>query len=271
MARKYSIIRAEGDATKPAEMLLYDVIGADPWTGGGITAERVLADLKALGQDSAIDVRINSPGGEVYEGVAIYNALARHPGKVTVHIDGFAASIATLIAMAGDEIRVAENAVWMVHQPWTFAMGNAPEMRRIADSLDKHWAAMLTTYERRTGRAAAELAQRVTDAGGEWWMTAAEAVAEGFADTVVDPSEDAVAYGLGRFGKVPERIAASLRTDADEARNSVLANLAQSLGRAAAVELSPPRKTVAQAPTDTPAEDPDQARRRRVVEVLRLS
>lgn len=197
------------DAGPATTMLfLYDAIGMDPWTGGGITAQRVLADLALLADAESIDVRINSPGGDVFEGTAIYNALKRFPGKVNVHVDALAASAATLIAMSGDRISIAENAMFMVHRPWTFAMGDGPTMRRVAELLDKSWTAMLATYQRRTGRRAASIEKGVEDAGGEWWMTAAEAVAARFADDVAAPQKDARAFGTRLFSRTPAHLAA---------------------------------------------------------------
>ena len=187
--------------------VLYDVLGMDMF--GGIAARQIVDDLNALGPIEALDVRVNSSGGDVFEGIAVYNALKRFPAKVTVHIGGIAASIASLIAMAGDKTLISENAMVMVHRPWTAVMGDAEEMRRVAETLDKAWSATLTTYQRRTGRRAATVAQRVTNAGGEWWMTAAEAVAEGFADEVVKAEKQAQVFGLHRFRKVPAQLAAS--------------------------------------------------------------
>ncbi len=204
--RGYALAPAEDG--KPAPTLyLYDVLGVDLF--GGVSARQVVDDLAALGDVPELDVRINSPGGDVFEGIAVYNALARFPAKVTVHIDGLAASAATLVAMAGNEIAIAENAMVMVHRPWTALMGDAPELRRQAEILDKAWSAMLTTYQRRTGRRAATVEQHVAEAGGEWWMTAEEAVAEGFADVVAKPEKDAQVFGLHRFKHVPAHLAAS--------------------------------------------------------------
>jgi ATP-dependent protease ClpP protease subunit len=183
----YVIAAAEEGAATPT-LYLYDSLGVDLF--GGIAARQVVADLQSLGPVEALDVRVNSPGGDVFEGIAVYNALKRFPAKVTVHIDGIAASIASLIAMAGDKTLIAENAMVMVHRPWTAVMGDAEEMRRVAEHLDKAWSAMLTTYQRRTGRRAATVAQRVADAGGEWWMTAEEAVAEGFAAQLAASAKD---------------------------------------------------------------------------------
>lgn len=249
--RGYALAAAEDGAPAPT-LYLYDVLGMDMF--GGIAARQIVADLQALGPVDALNVRISSSGGDVFEGIAVYNALKRFPGKVTVHIDGIAASIASLIAMAGDKTVIAENAMVMVHRPWTAVMGDADEMRRIADTLDKAWSAMLTTYQRRSGRRAATIAQRVTDAGGEWWMTAEEAVAEGFADAVVKPEKQAQVFGLHRFRQVPAQLAAS-GVDATAAHALVAPRVAEI--EAPRVDRSPPEGT-------------PRAVRRRVLEVLRL-
>jgi hypothetical protein len=137
-------------------------------------------------------------------------------------------------------------------------LGDAPEMRRQADVLDKAWSAMLTTYARRTGRRAATFEQRVADAGGEWWMTAAEAVSEGFADAVEVPEKEAQVFGLARYRKVPARLAAASK-DAAEIELPAAPHVA---------EIAPPRVT------RPPLEDERvaaAAARRRVVDLHRLS
>jgi ATP-dependent protease ClpP protease subunit len=237
-------------------LYLYDVLGVDLF--GGIPARQIVDDLAALGQIDALDVRINSPGGDVFEAIAVYNALVRFPAKVTVHIDGVAASAASLVAMAGDRTLVAENAMVMIHRPWTAAMGDAPEMRRQADVLDKAWSAMLATYARRTGRRAATFEQKVAAAGGEWWMTAAEAVAEGFADAVEKPQKDTQVFGLARYRKVPAQLAAASQDTLPP----------QSPAAPHVAEIEAPRVVA------PPLEDERvaaAAARRRVVDVLRLS
>lgn len=139
--------------------------------------------LSMLQQDSgaAVEVRINSPGGDVAAGLAIFNALK--PRKPTVYIDGIAASCASLIAMAGARIIAAENALIMVHDPWTDAQGNSGSLRRTADLLDKHRDAMLGAYQR-TGLARDELRRLLT---AETWMSADEALEYGFVDEIAEP------------------------------------------------------------------------------------
>ena len=115
-----------------AEIVIYDEIGAF-----GIPAKAFLDELKALGPVAELTVRINSPGGSVFDGVAIYNALKRHDARLTVWIDGIAASIASMIAMAGDEVVMPENAMLMLHDPSGLVMGTAADMRGMAEALDK--------------------------------------------------------------------------------------------------------------------------------------
>jgi ATP-dependent protease ClpP protease subunit len=126
-----------------AEIHIYDTIGTD-FFGEGVGAKSFIDDLAQFaGQD--LSVRINSPGGQVFEGVAIHNALARHDALVNVHIDGMALSIASLIAMAGDTINIAENGIMMIHDPWTWVQGNAADMRKEAENLDRVKEGMLSS------------------------------------------------------------------------------------------------------------------------------
>ena len=191
------IIRAAKD---DAEIMIYDAIGADFW-GDGVTAKGFDKDLKALGSPKKITVRINSGGGDVFDGVAIFNTLARHPARKVVEVDGLAASAASVIAMAGDEIRMGEGAFLMIHNAWGFAMGNAAEMRRTATLLDSVSGQLAEIYARRTGRKAAEVV-RMMDA--ETWMDAETAIAEGFAERRSDSSvKMAASIDLARFRNLP--------------------------------------------------------------------
>lgn len=181
------------------ELLLYDDIGK--FWGEGIGAVDVAEALRQADRSKVLDVRINSPGGVVHEGVAIYNQLAQWPGRVHVHIDGLAASIASLIAMAGDRIYIAENATMMVHSPWGFVAGNATEMRKEADVLDLLEESGLTTYARRTGLDMATLKTMLAE---ETFLTGAKAVELGFADELVTGKEREVyAWDRSRFSRNP--------------------------------------------------------------------
>lgn len=177
---------ADGDA---AEVYIFGDIG-DDWFDETVSARELVLELAALEADH-IDVYINSYGGAVSDGIAIHNALRRHPASVTTHIEGVAVSIASLIAMAGDEIRMAENALFMVHAPWSVAIGNAADMRASAEMLDQYARAMATSYVRE-GIALADIEALLQD-GEDHWYTAAEALEAGFVDVVVDESQSAAA------------------------------------------------------------------------------
>jgi ATP-dependent Clp endopeptidase proteolytic subunit ClpP len=199
MTRSWYSIRAAKDGAA-AEIALMDEIGA--W---GIRAADFIRDLKALGPVNAITLSINSPGGEVFDGVAIYNALRRHEAKVTARIEGVAASMASVIAMAADQIVMPENSFMMIHDPAGFAVGTADDMRELADLLDKVKGSLVGAYAMKTGLPEAEIADLMA---AETWMTAAEAKAKGFADRVVKPARLAACAGLARYPNAPAAVAA---------------------------------------------------------------
>lgn len=154
---------------------LYDEVGAF-----GAGSKDFLADLGKL-DGQHIHLRINSPGGSVIEGTAIYNALRRHQGGLTVHIDALAASMASVIAMAGAPVYMADNALMMIHNPWTVSAGDSDQLRREADLLDKLKSTLVNAYKRKSGMEEEEIAQMMDK---ETWLDAVEAVALGFADAI---------------------------------------------------------------------------------------
>lgn len=194
--KKFYSIKAKGD--KQAEILLYDEIGNGFF--GGVGAKEFVKDLTALGALSEINLRINSPGGSVFEGMAIYNALVRNKAKVNVHVDGLAASIASVIAMAGDEINIAENALMMIHNPWTLAMGDSDELRKNAELLDKLRDSMLALYVKRTTSDEKAISDMLN---AETWLNAEEAKETGFADNITETLEMAAKFDLSRFKNTP--------------------------------------------------------------------
>ena len=201
-ARRQAPQAAITTAGETAELLIYDDIG-EFW-GMGIGAESVVKDLSALGDDvKSLTVRINSPGGDVFDGAAIYNALARLRIPVNIEIDGLAASISSIIAMAGDTITMAANAMMMVHNPWMFSMGDAEVLRSDAHVLDQVQAGLVRIYAARTGQQDSIITD-LMDA--ETWMTADEAMAHGFCDETTDPVSIAAHADLARykFKHVPE-------------------------------------------------------------------
>jgi ATP-dependent Clp protease, protease subunit len=163
--RRWYEFRAQ--AKGAAEIVIYDEIGAF-----GIPAKAFLDELKALGPVAELTLRINSPGGSVFDGVAIYNALERHGAAITVWIDGLAASIASMIAMAGDEVVMPENAMLVLHDPSGMVMGTAQDMRATADALDKMKAGMVAAYRAKSGRDDAEIEALMA---AETWLSAQEA------------------------------------------------------------------------------------------------
>jgi ATP-dependent Clp protease protease subunit len=185
-----------------AEIVIYDEIGAF-----GIPAKAFLDELKALGPVAELTVRINSPGGSVFDGVAIYNALKRHDAAITVWIDGIAASIASMIAMAGDQVVMPENAMLMLHDPSGLVMGTAFDMRAMAEALDKMKAGMVAAYCDKSGRDDAEIEALMA---AESWLSAEEAVDLGLADRIEQPVRMAAHFDLSRFHNIPPQLAAIL-------------------------------------------------------------
>lgn len=163
---------------KEAELLIYDEIGSGFWTEG-VTAKQFASDLKAAGNVSRINVRINSPGGSVFDGLAIFNALKSHPAEVVVHIDGMALSMASVIAMAGNTISIAENALMMIHDPQGMVVGSAEDMREQAQLLDKIRDSLAIAYEQKTGLNREQIVEMMRE---ETWLNSTEAVEQGFAD-----------------------------------------------------------------------------------------
>jgi ATP-dependent Clp protease protease subunit len=198
MAKAFYEIKASADGS--AEILIYDEIGAG-WFTEGQTAKQFATDLKALGKITALTIRINSPGGDVFEGQAIYSQLKSHKARKTVVIDGLAASIASLIAMAGDELLMPENAMLMIHDPAGLALGTADDMRKSAEMLDKIKSSMVSVYAKKSGLDREEIAAIMNE---ETWFTAQDAVDQGFADRVTDAVPLAATFDLSKFRKVPE-------------------------------------------------------------------
>lgn len=184
-----------------AEVYIYDEIGL--W--GVRSADFVRAWKGITKGASRVDLHLNSPGGDLNDGFAIYNTIRQSKKDVTAYVDGWAASTASLVAMAGDRVVIADNGLMMVHNPWTITAGNAEELRKSADVLDKHRDAMLGAYTKKTGMGDDEI-KALLDA--ETWMTADEALEMGFADEKATYADEARAS-----------VWASARFDAEKYRN----------------------------------------------------
>lgn len=190
LARWQAGIHAAGDVGENV-ITVYDVIGYDWWTGGGVTVKRIDAALRSIGNKPA-EVHVNSPGGDMFEGIAIYNRLKEHTAGVTVKVMGLAASAASLIAMAGEERLIGEAGFLMIHDCWVMAAGNRHELREVADYLEPFDAAMVDLYVKASGQSAGEIA-KMLDA--ETWLNGAKAIDLGFATALLkDPvAEDPAA------------------------------------------------------------------------------
>jgi ATP-dependent Clp protease protease subunit len=205
----YSIrARGAGAEGSRAEVLIYDEIGAY-----GVSAKGFLAELGALPDGVPIDLRLNSPGGSVFDAVAIYNALQRHEGAITVWIDGIAASAASYIAMAGDEIVMPENAFLMIHDPSGLVMGTASDMREMAGTLDKIAGGMVRGYAARSGRTDEEIAALMA---AETWFDARDALEAGLATRMIEPVRIAASFDIGRFRNAPPALLADVADPASE-------------------------------------------------------
>jgi ATP-dependent Clp endopeptidase proteolytic subunit ClpP len=223
------------------EIHIYDEIGR--W---GITAMDFLKELKALGDVKSLAIHINSPGGDVFEGQAMYSLLKQHKATKTIYVDGLAASMGSIIAMAGDKIVMPENAMMMIHNPWTISVGDADDMRKAADTIEKIGHTLAAVYVARTGKSPEDIAKMMNE---ETWFTAAEAKEHGFADEVVEAVSVEAKFDLSKFRKVPPSAAANF---------AVSAGTPSTPNRPAAGEV-PRKETPMEKPTNAPGNSPTQA------------
>lgn len=197
-----ALVRAEGSTD--ATLYVYDVIDAY-W---GVSAKEVASAIQALDPSVTLHVRINSPGGDVFEGRAIATAIAQFRGKTIAHIDGLAASAATSVANACGEIEIVSAAFYMIHNAWTFAYGNKNDLRTTAELLDKIDNSLVNDYAKRTGAKAEQIVEWMN---AETWFTAQEAVDNGFATRVADEAAAADnaekrAFNLAAYDKTPKAL-----------------------------------------------------------------
>jgi ATP-dependent Clp protease protease subunit len=175
----YRIVSRQKDA---AEMYLYGPIGQTMF-GDGVSAKQVADDLKKIGGVKTIDLRINSEGGDVFDGKAIYALLIENKAHIRVHIDGLAASAASFIAMAGNEINISEGGFLMIHDAYAGVMGRADQMRSMADLLDSVNGTIVDVYAARTKQDKDKIRKWMSD---ETWFTGAEALSNGFATKMTE-------------------------------------------------------------------------------------
>lgn len=185
-------VRAEADST---EIDIYDEIGF--W---GVNAKEFRSRLRDAGD---VVLRINSPGGDVFDGIAIYNDLVQHKGNVRVEVTGLAASVASVIAMAGDEIAIADNGFFMIHNAWTIGLGNRHDFNELSGTLAKIDDAMARTYASRTGAGIRSIKQMMDD---ETWLTAKEAKEIGFATGSIGNADAKAKFDVSVFGEIPDAL-----------------------------------------------------------------
>lgn len=199
-------VRAAATNEDERTISVYDVIGQDYWSGEGVTAKRVSAALRSMGK-GPVTVNVNSPGGDMFEGLAIYNLLREHDGEVTVKVLGVAASAASVIAMAGDTVQIARAGFLMIHNAWVMAVGNRHDLAEIAATLKPFDEAMASIYAAKTGGDPKAMS-KLMDA--ESWIGGESAIEQGFADDLL-PS-DQVGKGGGKANaSAVRRIEAALR------------------------------------------------------------
>ena len=185
---------------------VYDVIGYDWWTGEGVTAKRVAGALRAMGA-GPVTVNVNSPGGDMFEGLAIYNLLREHEGEVTVKVIGLAASAASIIAMAGDTVQIARAGFLMIHNCWVMAQGNRHDLREFAEMMEPFDAAMADIYVARTGLDTEEVTRQMD---GETWINGSSAIEQGYADDLL-PSDQVGQVDAKASASAVRRIEAAIR------------------------------------------------------------
>lgn len=179
--RRYAC-QVSADAAEGATTIwLYDVIGANAW--GGVDAARFVQDVATISAP-VIHLRINSPGGDVFDARAMATALREHPARIVAHIDGLAASAASYVALAADEVEISDGAFLMIHNAWGVVLGNRHDLLEMALTLEKIDASIAADYQRKSGQDPATV-QRWMDA--ETWFTAQEALAVGLVDRVAEP------------------------------------------------------------------------------------
>ncbi len=166
----------------------------------GVDAQDFVKDFNKI-EAKSINIRVNSPGGSVFDGTTIFNAIKQHPSRTVAHIDGLAASIASIIVLAADEVIMAENAFMMIHEPWSMMAGSADDMRKEAELLDKVRGTIAKTYIDKSGKEEAEILNMMAE---ETWLTADEALEGGFVDAIGSEREEKALFDLSVFNKVPD-------------------------------------------------------------------
>ncbi|BDR82549.1 head maturation protease, ClpP-related [Clostridium tetani] len=198
--KKFWEVKNSTENENTGETYIYGDIVSYKWDDTDTTAKSFKEDLDSLGDIDTLNIYINSPGGSVFQGQAIYNIIKRHKAKINIYVDGVAASIASVIAMAGDTIFMPKNSMMMIHNPWTFAWGNANELRKQADDLDKIRESLIEAYLSKAGdKLSKETLIEIMD--NETWLTAQECYDYGLCDELVEEKEIAASISTELFTK----------------------------------------------------------------------
>lgn len=190
-----------------ADIYIYDEIS---WLG--VDAQQFVKDLNQI-TAATINLHLHSPGGNLFDGIAIYNALKQHKSSVDVYIEGLAASSASIIALAGDKIYMAKNAFYMIHNPFICCCGNSDELRKMADTLDKFTGTMIQTYVTASGQSEKQIKDWLD---AETWMTADEAKANGFIHEIIEEIEAKASYDLSVYDNVPQSLLESFAANSKQ-------------------------------------------------------
>ena len=183
----------QNKASETADIYIFDEIGMY-----GVTAQDFIGEIKEL-KNTPINLRINSLGGDVFNGMAIYNVIKKREAKTTVYIEGIAASIATIIALGADEVVMSENSLFMIHNAWGGTMGDAKDMRKSAETLEKISTELTEIYMKKTGLSYDVVSNMMDE---ETWLNSEEAYELGFVDTISDAIKIAAKYDVSKFKNI---------------------------------------------------------------------
>lgn len=210
------------DDGEEATLYLYDVIVSDDiW--GGVSASSFVKELHAI-KAPVINLRINSPGGDVFGARAMETAIAEHDSQIIAHIDGQAASAATYVALAADKVKISDGGFFMIHKAWSVALGNTDDMLHMAELLEKIDQTLANTYAKRTGRDVAEISAMMA---AETWLNAEEALDMGFVDEIVSNGAKAQTHwNLSAYARAPKLPEANQQNDQNLARIAHLERVA---------------------------------------------
>jgi ATP-dependent Clp endopeptidase proteolytic subunit ClpP len=174
-----------------AEVMIYDEIGMY-----GVDAKSFINEIKSIPKDKSVLLRINSPGGSVIDGLAIYDAVSRLPQKVTSRIEGIAASMASVVALAADEVIMSENSLYMIHNVWGGEVGESDDLRKAADLMDKMGERLINIYVSKTGQSEEQIKSWMDE---ETWFNSSEAVEAGFISLVEEPIKLAAKFDINKY------------------------------------------------------------------------